>query len=143
MVYVPANNTLQWDVGDGVVDVSNSSLRETLGLQQGLTYTSTFTTRLFLAAPMNIDFISPQLQTSYYSYSGRAERESNVQPLISVPVLSGYGQMSVYLPSTLTQLDTGGTQFGQLNFKVVDSLTGDDLTEIGHWSMQIECYTGQ
>jgi hypothetical protein len=140
ITYVQASNSLQWDVGDGVVDMTNSSLRETLGLQTGQTYTKIFTTGLFLAAPMNVDFISPQLQTSYYSYSGR-ERATNTQPLITVPVNSGYGAMCVYQPSTLASLDAGGIQFAQLNFRVCDSLTGDELPEIGHWSMQIECFS--
>ena len=53
---------------------------------------------------------------------------------------NGFKNMNVYLPSSLPTLHVGGTQFAQLDFKVVDSLTGSELTEIGHWSMQIECY---
>jgi hypothetical protein len=140
LTYVQASNSLVWDVGTGVVDTINSSLCDTLGLQTGQTsYTGTFTTGLFLAAPMNVDFISPQLQTSYYSYSDR-ERATNTQPLITVPVLSGYGSMCVYQPSTLALLDAGGVQFSQLDFRVCDSLTGNMLPEIGHWSMQLECF---
>ena len=140
LAYAQSSNSLIWDIGDGFLDVPNSSLRDTLGLQMGQTsYTGTFTTGLFLAAPMNVDFISPQLQTSYYSYSGR-ERATNTQPVITAPVLSGYGTMCVYQPSTLASLDTGGTQFAQLDFRVCDSLTGDEIPEIGHWSMQIEVF---
>ena len=132
-------SVLQWDTGVNVLDVSNTTARETLEIQIGQLYTGVFQTRLFLASPMNADFVCAQLQTSYYSYSGRG-RDSNVQPLISVPVLSGHGSMSFFLPVNLTPLDTGGMSFNQLNFQVLDSWTGDPLTEIGPWSMQIECY---
>jgi hypothetical protein len=131
---------LQWNVGTGTIDVTNSTLRTTLELQHGQTYTGTFQTRLFLASPMNVDFICSELQTSYYSYSGR-ERATNTQPLVSVPVLSGHGSMSFFLPTTLTPLDTGGLSFAQLSFLLCDSWTGEPLTDIGHWSMQIECFT--
>ena len=141
VTYTPASNALHWDVGDGVIDTQNSSMRETLGLNVGQVYTGSFTTTLFMASPMNIDFVSPQLQTSNYSYSGRdTRRDTNRQPLVSVPVLNGHGQMSVYMPTTLHDVHIGGGQFGQLEFTVVDSLTGRELNEMSHWSMQLEFF---
>jgi len=131
---------LQWDLGGKSIDVINSSLRTTFELQPDQTYTGLFQTRLFLASPMNVDFVYAELQTSYYSYAGR-ERSTNRQPLVSVPVLSGHGSMSFFLPTTLTPLDTGGLSFAQLSFLLCDSWSGDPLTDIGHWSMEIECFT--
>jgi hypothetical protein len=140
LTYVSENNTLLWDTGNGVVDVTQSSMAQTLGLQQGSTYTGTFTTTLFLASPMNVDFVCDQLGNSTYSYSGRV-RESNIQPLISCPVVVGYGNMNVFIPPVLSTLDIGGTSLSQLNFKIVDSLDGRELKELGHWSMQIEVFS--
>ena len=131
---------IQWDVGGKSIDVANSTLRTTFELQPGQTYTGLFQTRLFLASPMNVDFVCSELQTSYYSYSGR-NRTNNTQPLVSVPVLAGHGSMSFFLPTTLSQLDTGGLSFAQLTFILCDSWSGEPLTDIGHWSMQLECFT--
>jgi hypothetical protein len=140
LTFVPENNTLLWDTGDGVVDLVTSSMAQILGLQQGSTYTGNFVTTLVLASPMNVDFVCNQLGNSTYSYSGRV-RENNIQPLISCPVVVGYGNMNIFIPPVLSHLDIGGTSLSQLNFKIVDSLDGREIKELGHWSLQIECFT--
>ena len=140
LTYVPQRNALLWNVGEGVVDVASSTMREALGLEVGRFYTGEFQTKLFLASPMNVDFVCAQLQSTCYTYSGR-QRESNTQALISVPVLAGYGDMVLYMPTTLANLDVGGTQIASLDFRVVDSMTGNLIREFSHWSMQIEVFT--
>ena len=135
--YVAETNKIQWNV-TASIDLQQTSLRETLGLTS--TTTGVFETQLFLASPMNVDFICPQLQSSYYTYSGRV-RSENTQPLIQVPVLSGFSQMVVYNPMPQATLDMGGTTLSQLNFKVCDALDGRVLTELSHFSIQIECFT--
>jgi hypothetical protein len=132
----PVNNDLLWDLGTSFIDTDATTLSETLGLQRGADYTGTFTTKLFLASPMNIDFICNQLTSTYNVYTG--QQRQRTQPFVSVPVTSGFGSMVVYAPSSLYNIDLMGTNIGQLDFRVCDSMTGRELSELSHWSIELE-----
>lgn len=91
---------LNWTLGVGVSIVAiATTMREILGLTINSNYTSTFSTQLYLASPMNIDFISSQITDTngYVVYSGR-DRTMNNQPFFIAPVIEGYGNMCVYSP---------------------------------------------
>jgi hypothetical protein len=65
---------LNWTLGAGVsITTQSTTMREILGLTLNTTYTGTFITQLYLASPMNIDFISSQITDTngYVVYSGR------------------------------------------------------------------------
>ena len=80
---------LNWTLGVGVSIVAiATTTREILGLTINSNYTSTFSTQLYLASPMNIDFISSQITDTngYVVYSGR-DRTMNNQPFFIAPGL--------------------------------------------------------
>jgi hypothetical protein len=70
---------LNWTLGAGVSIVTIATImREILGL--ALNSTGTFSTQLYLASPMNIDFISSQIIDTN-GYSGR-DSPMNNQPFL-------------------------------------------------------------
>ena len=135
---------LIWALGVGVsIVLATTTMREILGLTQNSTYTNTFTTQLYLASPMNTDFISSQITDShnYVVYSGR-ERPMNNQPFFIAPVTEGNGKMCMYSPYNMHDIQIGNGSLSQLDFLICDNNSGRVLTELSHWSMllEVDCY---
>jgi hypothetical protein len=135
---------LTWTLGTGVsIVTATTTMREILGLTLNNTYTNTFTTQLYLASPMNMDFISSQITDSqnYVVYSGR-ERTMNNQPFFITPVTEGFGKMCIYSPYNMHDIQIGNGSLSQLDFLMCDSNSGRVLTELSHWSMllEVDCY---
>ena len=91
-----------------IINLHQKLTRGILGLTLNTTYTGTFITQLYLASPMNIDFISSQITDTngYIVYSGR-DRPVNNQPFFICPVTEGYGQMCVYSPYNIHDIQMG------------------------------------
>ena len=143
LTYVEDYNTLQWNIGQGVLNIPESSMSETLGIRANLSYTGTFTTQLFLASPMLIDFNCSQITPPYTTYSGRGTNRSltNTQPFVTVPVTSGFKNMCTYLPPTDSIIQMGGgVSIAQLDMRITNPLNGRILDEIGPYVIKIECY---
>ena len=129
-------NVISWACGANTINVDDTTLKEALGLQENQTYTGNFDTQLFLASPINVDVICPQLQSGRVVYSSNQRREDT--PIISVPVTAGFGAMVLYEPASLPSWHVGGSTIGMLNFNITDSWTGRELSELGPWSLQLE-----
>ena len=115
--------------GAGVsITTQSTTMREILGLTLNSTYTGTFTTQLYLASPMNIDFISSQITDTngYVVYSGR-DRTMNTQPFCIVPVTEGYGNMCVYSPYNMHDIQMGNGSLAQLDFLMCNNNRGRDV----------------
>ena len=135
---------LNWTLGAGVsITTQSTTMREILGLTLNSTYTGTFTTQLYLASPMIIDFISSQITDTngYVVYSGR-DRTMNTQPFCIVPVTEGYGNMCVYSPYNMHDIQMGNGSLAQLDFLLCDNNSGRVLKELSHWSilLEVDCY---
>ena len=80
---------------------------------------------------MNIDFISSQITDTngYVVYSGR-DRTMNTQPFCIVPVTEGYGNMCVYSPYNMHDIQMGNGSLAQLDFLMCDNNRGRVLTEM-------------
>jgi len=134
-----SNNVITWTTV-GAIDLTLTTMRETLGLQQGVLYMGGFTTTLFLASPLNVSFCSPQLGTAHTTvFSGRSRLITS--SFVTVPVTSGFGEMCFYSPSTLYPFSAGGTILSNIDIDIRDSLDGRDLTEISHYSVELEVTT--
>ena len=135
---------LNWTLGVGVsiVAIATTSI-EILGLTINSNYTSTFSTQLYLASPMNIDFISSHITDTngYIVYSGR-DRTMNTQPFFICPVTEGYGNMCVYSPYNMHDIQMGNGSLSQLDFLICDNNSGRVLKELSHWSilLEVDCY---
>ena len=81
----PVTYKLNWTLGAGVsITTQSTTMREILGLTLNTTYIGTFNTQLYLASPMNIDFICSQITDTqgYIVYSGRERPRANNQPFL-------------------------------------------------------------
>ena len=135
---------LTWALGAVSIVVAATTMREILGLTQNSTYTNTFTTQLYLASPMNTDFISSQITDTqgYIVYSGRDRPRANNQPFFIAPVTEGNGKMCMYSPYNMHDIQIGNGSLSQLDFLICDNNSGRVLTELSHWSMllEVDCY---
>ena len=134
---------LNWTLGAVSITTQSTTMREILGLTLNTTYTGTFITQLYLASPMNIDFISSQITDTngYIVYSGR-DRTMNTQPFFICPVTEGYGNMCVYSPYNMHDIQIGNGSLSQLDFLICDNNSGRVLKELSHWSilLEVDCY---
>jgi hypothetical protein len=105
---VKETGLLEWNLGADYIDVQKTSLRD--GLKLYGVYRGQFTSRLFLAGTMNVDFNCNQLTDSsgYVVHATRQERP-NFQPLVNVPITAGYGVI-VYDPKCMPSIALGRGQ---------------------------------
>ena len=136
--YDATTNQVQFSLSSPI-DIAESGLRDTLGLQVGQNQLPGFKTTLFLAAPLNVSFICPQLQSTYNVFTNRDR--TTTQPFVTVPVTRGYLDMVYYAPSQLYTFGLGGASLSTLDFRDTDALTGDELSELGVWCMELEITT--
>ena len=126
-----------------IINLHQKLTRGILGLTLNTTYTGTFITQLYLASPMNIDFISSQITDTngYIVYSGR-DRPVNNQPFFICPVTEGHGNMCVNSPYNIHDIQMGNGSLSQLDFLICDNNSGRVLKELSHWSMllEVDCY---
>jgi hypothetical protein len=134
---------LIWTLGTVSIVTAATTMREVIGLSLNNTYTGTFSTWLYLASPMNVDFSCNEINDTqgYIVYSGR-DRTINNQPFLSIPVTEGYGNMCFYSPHNMYNIKIGNGSLSQLDFFICDSSSGRLLTELSHWSMllEVDCY---
>jgi hypothetical protein len=135
---------LSWTLGAVSIVVAATTIREVLGLTLNTIYTGTFNTQLYLASPMNIDFICSQITDTqgYIVYSGRERPRANNQPFFIAPVTEGNGKMCMYSPYNMHNIQIGNGSLSQLDFLICDNNSGRVLTELSHWSMllEVDCY---
>lgn len=141
-VFDPTNHTIAWQLGAGeqiYASHATSTMRDTIGLGHNtFTGPTTFTSRVFLADPVSVSFVSPQLQPGdLHIQSG----PRNFHPFLTAPVTGGYLDMCHYEPPVHQEIrfnTPGITVAGMLDVELVDTATGVELTEVAQWSMQIE-----
>ena len=136
-VYDPESNTIDLELGTDNIVVADSTLAQTLGLQANRVYTGSVELGpIFLANPIDIEWVSGQLQCYANSYSDRDRKHTS--PFFECPVKVGFGSQQTLRPYQLITLDQRGAHLGSINVCVQDALDGRELDEIGHWSMVIE-----
>jgi hypothetical protein len=140
VVFDSTTGLLTWNIQGDSINFVHTTLQEILGLSQ--VSTGQFVTRLFLASPMNVDFISPQLNDSSGAVVYGYRSTDNYQPFCTVPVTSGFGIMNVYLPMHMPSLQLGNASLSTLSVLCLDNEDGRILKEMAHWSMilEIDCY---
>lgn len=131
-----SNNVITWNLASPI-NYNLTTLREVIGLNAGTLYTGVFTTQLFLAIPLNLDFVCNQLQPSARNQHIYSTRSKQTQPFVTCPVLGGHNEMSTYEPNFLDPVQIG-TRTIMLDMQVQDSSTGRIVNEISHWSVLIE-----
>jgi hypothetical protein len=132
-----ANSKLNWSLPDNVlVDGRASTTRDILGLNDEV-YDGTYETLLFLAAPMSISFVCPQLQSTYNVFSSQ-HRMARIEPFLTLPLVSGYNTMEYFAPRQMFTIELGKQTLSTLDFRVVDTISGTLLTELSQWSMELE-----
>jgi hypothetical protein len=141
VTYDSTTGLLTWNIQNGAIFFSLTTLQQILGLN-GQVSTGQFVTRLFLASPMNVDFVSPQLMDSSGSVVYGYRSSDNYQPFVTVPITSGYGVMNVYVPTNMPSLQLGNASLSTLSVVCLDNENGRILKEMSHWStiMEIDCY---
>lgn len=127
--------SLTWTLAPNVtINELESSARHVLGLN------GTAHTTVFLASPMSISFICPQLQSTFNVYTSD-HLLARLQPFVVVPLTNGHGTMEYWEPQTQLTLDCGNAVLSTLDVRVVDSASGQVLVELAEWSMELEVYT--
>ena len=132
-------NTVNFVLGANSIDGINSSMAETLGLDQNVTLTGIFSTFLHLAFPSYVCFSSPLLTThGEHIHAGKQPSHIQIQPFLTVPVSSGYLDQQVFDPVLAEgwiPLHNSGTH---IDIRVFDPSSGREYTEATHWSLLIE-----
>jgi hypothetical protein len=141
VTYDSTTGLLTWNIQVGSINFVHTTLQEILGLN-GQVSTGQFVTRLFLASPMNVDFVSPQLMNSSGAVVYGYRSSDNYQPFVTVPIASGYGVMNVYLPMNMPSLQLGDGSLSTMSVVCLDNEDGRLLKEMVHWSMiiEVDCY---
>lgn len=134
-------NTLSWNTQGNTVDATASGLTQVLGLDPTQpAYTGVFTSQLYLALPQYVSFASPQLRASdiqsIHASSTLARRE--LQPFLTVPVSSAFGEVSTYQPQYERAQRLGGATLSQIRIRAIDPSSGRSLTELTHYAMVLE-----
>ena len=133
------NNTLSWTLPTGLyIDGLNSTSRHVLGLGD-VNSTGSFTTKLFLGSPMSVSFVCPQLQSTYNVFASDS-MASRIEPFLSVPLKSGYGLIEYFEPTTQYFIQLSNVTLSSLDFRIVDSFSGQIINEIGNWSIELEVF---
>ena len=96
------NNFLIWNTGSTVLLSSESNMKYVLGLTKS-DMVGVFSTSLFLAAPMYISLICPELQSTYNLYTGTTSKQKQQEPFSTIYISSSFGQMQTYEPKTLRE----------------------------------------
>ena len=130
-----STNSLIWTLGTNVIDVT-SNMSNVLGLASSTT--GNFTTTLFLAAPLNVSFVSPQLSVHKSNFFTISSPMQTFNPLVTVPVTGGYLSLVYYDPPRGKVLNINGGTLSTLDFAVVDTASGRLVEEISHWSIELE-----
>ena len=141
VTYDSTTGLLTWNIQNDTINFTLTTLQEILGLN-GQVSTGLFVTRLFLASPMNVDFVSPQLMDSSGAVVYGYRSSDNYQPFCVVPITSGYNVMNVYLPMHMPSLQLGNASLSTLSVVCLDNEDGRILKEMAHWSMiiEVDCY---
>lgn len=135
-----ANNKLTWSLPSGMyISGLNSTARNILGFSDN-NLAGTFETQLFLAAPMSLSFVCPQLQSTYNVFPSDSLM-SRIEPFITVPIINGFGQMNYFEPTNQYFIQLGGgVTLSTLDVMVVDSSNGKQVNELSHWAMELEAF---
>jgi hypothetical protein len=132
-----ATNQLTWTLPANVsIDGLGSSTSHVLGIDDRVLSGSN-TSTLFLAGPMSISFVCPQLQATYNVFTN-AHKMNITHPFLTVPIVNGFGNMEVYSPFSPFVIECGGQTLSTLDIRVVDTVSGMSITELSHWSMELE-----
>ena len=127
--------SISWTLPANVkIDELDSSARHMLGLN-GTTHTTAF-----LASPMSVAFVCPQMQSTF-NVVVSDHLMNRIQPFVVVPLVAGHGAMEVWEPNAQLTVDLGDRVLATLDFRVVDSASGLVLAELSEWSMELELST--
>jgi hypothetical protein len=130
-----SNNKLTWSMPSLIViDGLNSRAKHVLGLADVM-LNETFASALFLATPMSISFVCGALQSTHIVFAGE---QLPASPFVTMPLKSGFMAMEVYEPPSLFSIPMGGQTLSSLDFRVVDTASGQLLSELLCWSMELE-----
>ena len=135
---------IEWDMHTGVVnfEIRDGPLRDVLGLTSSsvLSPATGDITSIFLAIPLNVSYFCPSLCSGHrhISTDTRSTRTTEMPLLLMAPVESGYGTNNVYIPPTQYRIECNLNSLDSLHFILVDSNDGQLMTDVQHWSLEIE-----
>ena len=92
---------------------------------------------VFLAIPLSVSMVCPSLSSGTRHLSCDTSN-TELPIMVQIPVTCGYGTNNVYIPPAPYEVVCETQQIDTLNILMVDSFNGSVMTDVQHWSCELE-----